>query len=51
MLTNNGIGVGLSTAQDLAESLGGNVFLTSKEGYGTDVVFSVQTRNKVKQYT
>ena len=45
-LDSSGIGLGLTTAKNLANALGGEVLLKSKKGQGTDVVFSVQMRNK-----
>jgi K+-sensing histidine kinase KdpD len=37
----SGIGVGLTTAKNLANALGGEVYLQSMENVGTDVTFSV----------
>jgi len=40
-----GIGIGLSTAKELATTLGGGIELTSSPGEGTKVTFSVQVRD------
>lgn len=36
-----GIGIGLSTARALVRCLGGNIFVSSTETFGTTVTFSV----------
>ena len=44
-LKNNGIGVGLTTALNLANALGGEVLVRSNPDWGTEVYFSVQLRD------
>jgi len=46
LLGTSGIGLGLTTAKKLANAMGGEILLQSKEDVGTDVAFSVQMRNK-----
>ena len=46
VLGTSGIGLGLTTAKNLANALGGEVYLQSKEGFGTDVTFSIQMRDQ-----
>jgi hypothetical protein len=46
IMRTEGIGIGLSTAQALCSSMGGNIFVSSSLGYGTNVTFSLQMRNR-----
>ena len=52
-LSSTGVGVGLTTAQNLVHSLGGEIFLKSERNAGTQVTFSILTRDRpqnIKQY-
>ena len=48
VIRTDGIGVGLSTAKALCNSMGGNIFVSSSLGCGTNVTFSIQMRNRLQ---
>lgn len=46
-----GVGLGLATAKELAENMGGGICILSEVGKGTRVAFTVQARDSEQELT